>query len=219
LNQSPAKSPVVIVDYDAGNILSVARVFDYIGADITITNNADTIANAERIILPGVGAFGKAMAELHRQELVEPIQRFAKSGRPFLGICLGMQMMLESSEEFGHHDGLGLIKGHVKAIPRTAVDGKPHKIPHIGWNNLFPTPDTHWNDTILEGMENSLSLYFVHSFTAEPEESDDRLANTEYNGHKLCAAIRQNNLYGFQGHPEKSGDAGIGILKSFLALH
>jgi glutamine amidotransferase len=213
-----ADSPVVIVDYEAGNILSVARVFDHIGAKITITNNADEIASAERIVLPGVGAFGKAMAELNRQGLVDSIQRFAKSGRPFLGICLGMQMMLESSEEFGRHDGLGLIKGHVNAIPSTAVDGTPHKIPHIGWNNLLPAPNAHWKDTILADQESSLSLYFVHSFMAEPKASEDRLANTDYNGHKLCAAIRKDNLYGFQCHPEKSGEAGINILRNFLAL-
>lgn len=218
LSTTKTKSSVVIIDYGAGNMLSVARAFDYIGATITITKNADEIMKADRVVLPGVGAFGKAMAELEKYELIEPIQRFAESGRPFLGICLGMQMMLESSEEFGHHKGLGLIEGHVKAIPNKTSDDTTHKIPLIGWCQLNPAHDQNWAQSILSGKENDLCLYFVHSFMAIPDHPEDRLADTNYNGHAICAAIRRGNLYGFQGHPEKSGAIGIDLLKSFMRL-
>ena len=211
-------SPLVIIDYDAGNMLSVARAFTHIGARFTITKDAEEISKAEKLILPGVGAFGKAMTDLNQNGLIEPLQRFAQTGRPFLGICLGMQLMMESSEEFGTHQGLGLLKGHVKPIPQTTMVGKTHKIPHIGWNRLIPTAGTSWADSILSDQDDELNLYFVHSFMVVPDNPDNRLADTDYNGRCLCAAVRQGNLYGFQGHPEKSGVTGINILKNFLAL-
>ena len=136
-----------------------------------------------------------------------------------MGICLGMQMMLEASEEFGMHEGLGLIPGNVVAIPPTATDGKPHKIPHIGWNDLLPpTPGTDWNETILAGVSPGTAVYFVHSFAAVPASPEHRLADCDYDGRIISAAVKFGNLYGCQFHPEKSGEAGLRILKNFLLL-
>lgn len=212
----PIARPVVVVDYGAGNLLSVARAFRHIGAEVILADDADTISRARRLILPGVGAFGKAMDALSQNGLVEAIRSYVASGRPFLGICLGMEMMLESSEEFGLHEGLGLIPGRVLAIPKTGTNGSPHKVPHIGWNGLKPAAEHGWRGTILDGIPSGSSMYFVHSFTAHTSDPDHCLAVVEYNGHRLCAALQCRNLYGFQCHPEKSGTLGLSILERFL---
>src|SRR5208283_5616772 len=160
---------VTVIDYGMGNLLSVSRAMEHCGAEVLTTCDPERVAQAERLILPGVGAFADGMAGLRERRLIEPIREFARAGRPFLGICLGMQMMLDSSEEFGNHEGLGLVPGRVAAIPSTGVDGRPHKIPHIGWNKLLmPTPETSWENTILAGLSPGSSGYFVHSYAAVP---------------------------------------------------
>lgn len=210
---------VTVIDYGIGNILSVCRAIEYFGAQVVLSGSPQEIIKAERLVLPGVGAFADGMEGLHQRGLVEAIQEYACTGRPFLGICLGMQMMMESSEEFGNYKGLGLIKGTVLAVPPRGSDGVAHKIPHIGWNELLCPPGIeNWQGTILEGIPQGSSMYFVHSFTAVPDYAENRLADTNYNGCVISAAIRSSNLYGCQFHPEKSGKAGLGIIRNFLNI-
>ena len=173
---------------------------------------------AERLVLPGVGAFGDAMEALGRRGLIEPVQEYAKSGRPFLGICIGMQLMFDGGEEFGDHEGLGLIPGRVVAIPDTDAHGQPHKVPHIGWTRL-DAPDTtpSWDDTILAGLSADDWVYFVHSFAAIPTDDRHRLADSDYGGRTISAVVRRGSLWGCQFHPEKSGSVGIAVLSRFLA--
>lgn len=210
---------VLVADYGVGNLLSVCRAFEACGASVDLTGDADRIARAERLVVPGVGAFGDCMGELRRRGLVEPLRGFVASGRPMLGICVGMQMLMEVGEEFGEHEGLGVVPGRVRAIPGTRADGQPHKIPHIGWSELLMPPSTNsWDGTILEGVEPGSTCYFVHSFTAEPLDERNRLADCDYHGRRISAALRAGNVFGTQFHPEKSGETGLRILRNFLAL-
>jgi imidazole glycerol-phosphate synthase subunit HisH len=210
---------VTVIDYGMGNLLSVSRALEHCGAEVLTTCDPERVAQAERLILPGVGAFADGMAGLRERGLIEPIREFARAGRPFLGICLGMQMMLDSSEEFGNHEGLGLVPGRVAAIPSTGVDGRPHKIPHIGWNKLLmPTPETSWENTILAGLSPGSSGYFVHSYAAVPKYPEHRLADCDYNGILISAVIKSGSHYGCQFHPEKSGEVGLEILRSFITF-
>lgn len=209
---------VTIVDYGVGNLLSVRSALEHCGADCESSSDAGAIEAAERLLLPGVGAFGDAMADMRAHHLVEPVRRFAASGRPLLGICLGMQMLLGESEEFGHHEGLGLVPGAVVAIPPTKADGSPHRLPHIGWAELRVPAGRTWDGSILEGAEPGAWVYFVHGFTAVTEDRADRLADCLYNGRPICAALARGNVMGCQFHPEKSGEAGLGVLRRFLEL-
>jgi glutamine amidotransferase len=210
---------VVVVDYGVGNLLSVTRALDHVGAEVVQTRRPAKIEDADRVLLPGVGAFGDGMGGLAACGLIEPIRRFAERGRPFLGICLGMQMMLEESAEFGRNPGLGLIPGKVVPVAPTGADGTPHKIPHIGWNRLDPAAGRNgWDDTILAGLPADAAGYFVHSFMAAPTAARDRLADCDYDGRPITAAIARGSLYGCQFHPEKSGPVGLKILENFVAL-
>lgn len=210
---------LVVIDYGVGNLLSVCRAFEACGAKVELTGAAERIAAADRLVVPGVGAFGDCTDELNRRRLVGPILEFIASGRPVLGICVGMQMLLSVGEEFGEHAGLGVVPGRVRAIPSTTADGCAHKIPHIGWSALVkPSADTEWAGTILAGVAPGTTCYFVHSFTAEPQDARYRLADCGYNGRQISAAIRAGNVYGTQFHPEKSGEVGLRILRNFLAL-
>ena len=210
---------VTIIDYGIGNLLSVTRAFEYWGAKVILADDAAKIVNADRLVLPGVGAFADGMAGLEAKNLIEPIHAFVKTGKPFLGICLGMQMMLEQSEEFGSNKGLGLIKGIVRAIPKTDNNDVPHKVPHIGWNYLCESQTGRWEKTILKECTKEDAVYFVHSFTAEPRDINNRLADSFYNGRQISAAIQKDNMYGCQFHPEKSGLVGLKIINGFLAIN
>jgi glutamine amidotransferase len=210
---------VTVIDYGIGNLLSVARAFEYCSANVILTEDAKQIADADYLVLPGVGAFADGMLGLQQRNLIEPIKEFSSKDRPFLGICLGMQMMLSTSEEFGNHEGLDLIKGKVTVIPSTDMTDSPHKIPHIGWNSLqFPPEISSWEDSILANTLPGTAVYFVHSFTAVPASPLNRLADCHYNGRVISAAIRSGNLYGCQFHPEKSGECGLKIIETFLKL-
>jgi len=210
------KPMITVVDYGAGNILSVTRALEHVGATTIVTGDPKIVEQAEKLLLPGVGAFGRAMDNLSQRDLIEPIRGHAASGRPFLGVCLGMQLMLNGSEEFGGHEGLGLIPGNVVSIPRTTSHGDPHKIPHIGWNTLLQPQPGRWKNTILDGIDKTIGMYFVHSFSAAPTNETDRLADTDYNGQIISAAIQHENLTGLQCHPEKSGSVGLRVLKNFI---
>lgn len=212
---------VTVIDYGAGNILSVKRAFEYCGAEATVTDLPEDVLKAEILVLPGVGAFSDGMQGLGEKNLTGAILEYCKKGKPFLGICLGMQMMMDESEEFGKHKGLGLIPGKVAAIESTTVGGASHKIPHIGWNAL-KLPDgkdiSWWENSVLSGIQENEQVYFVHSFTVFPEDEMFRLTDTYYGGRKISAAVRRDNLYGCQFHPEKSGQKGLKIIRNFLQL-
>jgi imidazole glycerol-phosphate synthase subunit HisH len=210
---------VTVIDYGVGNLFSVTRAFETAGATVSVSANPTDIATAEHLVLPGVGAFGDGMALLRQGDLVAPILDYAATGRPFLGICLGMQLMFEASDEFGDHPGLGLIPGTVQAIPRQGADGRPHKVPHIGWSPLLPgsgtNTETPWTDTLLDGIPTGVAAYFVHSFAAYPLDTAHRLADTDYNSLAISAVVKHGALYGCQFHPEKSGPTGLAILRNF----
>lgn len=207
---------VTLVDYEIGNILSVARALEACGADVTLASDPSQVAGAERLVVPGVGAFGDCITTLTAKGFREPILEHAATGRPFLGICVGMQMLFDYSEEFGRHDGLGLIPGHVAEIPRLTDSGQVRKRPHIGWSPLVARRD--WGGTPLAGVEPGTSFYFVHTFSAIPADSAHRLADCDYMGYPVSAAVCANNVYGTQFHPEKSGRFGLDVVKGFMAL-
>lgn len=213
------KPLVTVVDYGVGNLFSVSRAFEYIGATVELVDSAFKISNATHLVLPGVGAFADGMAGLHAKNLIEPIRKYAESGRPFLGICLGMQMMLEMSEEFGSHEGLGLIPGDVRALPAIGENGQRRKVPHVGWASLMPAQsDVAWTGTILAKLHSGDAAYFVHSYMAYPADIRYCLADADYRGSRITAAIRHGQLYGCQFHPEKSGPVGLQMLDQFVAL-
>ncbi len=208
---------VTIIDYGMGNLLSVAKAVEHCGAEVRVSSLPDHIKNADYLILPGVGAFADGMSELKKRNLDDAIREFSRTERPFLGICLGMQMMLERSDEFGRHEGLGLIEGSVQAIDSTDFNGLPHKIPHIGWTPLaLPASRKDWQESALAPIEPGTSFYFVHSYTAVPLDEKYRLADAYYNGRLLSAAIQSGSLLGCQFHPEKSGRSGLMVLQQFL---
>jgi len=213
------KKQVTIIEHEMTNLRNVIMAFKYIDADVIVTDSYKKICEAERLVLPGVGAFPSGMAELKKKGLVESIINFAKTDRPFLGICLGMQMMFEYSEEFKTTKGLALIPGKVVAVPKTTIDAVKHKIPHIGWNRLsIPSNNCVWNNTIFNSIKPLTSMYFVHSYTAIPTYEINRLADCYYNGRLISAAVKADNLYGCQFHPERSGKKGLNVIQSFLNL-
>lgn len=202
---------IAIVDYGVGNLFSLKSSFGAIGAEIVVTSDPAVIANADRIILPGVGAFADAAEKLRKSGLDKTILEETKNGKPLLGICLGMQMLFEKSYEYGEHEGLGLIPGAVRPI--ADVIPKDLKIPHIGWNPLhLRTP----KDELFSYLNEDDCVYFVHSYYAA--ECDDYVIATAEYGAELTAAVRKGNVWGAQFHPEKSGKVGLAILKAFCEI-
>lgn len=208
---------VVVIDYGMGNLLSVQRGLEYCGATVRVTNDHRVILGAERVVLPGVGAFAQGMDELKKQGLDAVVLEVANRNVPLLGICLGMQMLLDESEEFGLTRGLGLISGRVIPVPVQDSAGRPQKIPHIGWNALIlPKGRTGWDQTLMHDVKVGEDVYFVHSFMANPSNQNHRVADCVYGGVSVSAAVRRENIFGCQFHPEKSGAVGLKILKRFL---
>ena len=203
---------VVVVDYGVGNLHSVRNAFHRAGAEVEISSDPETVRNAARLVLPGVGAFADAMRELSTRALVEAVKDHIKTGRPFLGICVGMQLLLTESTEFGRHAGLGVIPGTVEKIPDDGV-----KVPHVGWSAIAPPRGTTWEGTPLRDLESDRPMvYFVHSYNAVPSNDADRLADASYVSVRICAGVRRDNVFGFQFHPEKSGPVGLQIVQKFL---
>lgn len=209
---------VTVIDYGIGNLYSVSRALKHCGAEVIVSSDPSAIAAAQRLVLPGVGAFANGMQGLRERGLAEPIRRFAASDRPLLGICLGMQMLATISEEFGEHAGLDLIRGRVVRVPPVNVDGNPQKIPHIGWADLVPSTPGRWTGTIFEGTPKNTSVYLVHSFYFLPDDPVHRIADCFYGGHRITAAVQSRSMIGCQFHPEKSSEAGLRLLAAFLAL-
>ena len=213
-----SNGPVTVVDYGLGNLFSIDRALTYLGASADITSSPEAIRRAGRLVLPGVGAFGDGMRQLQERGLIEPILAFAGSGRPLLGICLGMQLLFDESEEFGLYSGLGLIEGRVIRLHDQDPTGRHVKVPHIGWNELHqPKHSEHWGSTPLDGLEEGDAVYFVHSFVPYPELDSVTIARMSYGGHWYCAAVQKENVLGVQFHPEKSGNVGLLVLRNFLA--
>ncbi len=202
---------IAIVDYGVGNLFSLKSSMEAIGADTVVTGDAETLRNAEKIILPGVGAFEDAIAKLRSTGLDVVIKEEAAKGKPIMGICLGMQMLLEKSFEYGEYEGLGLIKGEVRCIDE--VIPKDLKIPHIGWNALKFNGEKH---KIFKYINEGDFVYFVHSFYGA-KCAESTIATAEY-GADLTAAVADKNVCGCQFHPEKSGDVGLRILKAFCEM-
>lgn len=199
---------IAIIDYGAGNLHSVKNALDFLGADSIVTGNREEILKADKIILPGVGAFGDAMKCLEESGLTETVKESAKSGKPFLGICLGLHLLFEESEETPQVKGLGIFKGKIVKIP----DNGLVKIPHMGWNSIQVTKDS----KILKDIGDEPYVYFVHSYYVNADE-DVISAYTEY-GERLDIAVEKDNVFATQFHPEKSGETGMKILKNFIEL-
>lgn len=206
---------VTVIDYDCGNLFSVSRAIEISGKSFELTSKPEKIACADRLLLPGVGAFGSARSALDERGLIDPIYDFVKTGRPFLGICLGMQLLFDSSEEFGENEGLGLISGKVANISSYHKDGQRRRIPNIGWRPIKPPSPDRWKSTILSNTLPNSYMYFVHSFAGVPNFSDDILAVTQYDGIELCAAVSRDNITGVQFHPEKSAEDGLSLISAF----
>ena len=210
---------VTVVDYGIGNMLNVVRALTHAGAQVSVASSAaEVAANVDRMVLPGVGAFAGGMQEMHARGLDDVVKQFAATQRPFLGICVGMQMLMDSSEEFGEHAGLGLIPGKVVAVPAHDASGKPHCVPHIGWAKLDPAAGDGWQSGLLRHTAPGERVYFVHSFHVATAHAEHTLATANYGGQAICAAVGLGNTVGVQFHPERSAQAGLSMLRSFLAL-
>ena len=204
---------IVVIDYGMGNLHSVRKALEVVGARVKVSSNALDIARAKRIVFPGVGSFGEAMKELKARKLVGPIKDAIFKGKPFLGLCLGLQLLFEKSEESPGVKGLCVLSGEVK---RFRV--KNFKVPHMGWNNIaISYQPSAISLKILKGVPNNSYMYFVHSYYAVPKDKKDILTTTDY-GIKFASGVRKDNIYGLQFHPEKSQELGLKILENFIGL-
>ncbi len=208
---------IAIIDYDAGNVKSVEKALQYLGQEAEITGDKDKILAADRVVLPGVGAFGLAMDKLRSRGLDKVIYEFVETGKPFLGICLGLQLLFDSSEESPGVEGLGLIKGRITKIPNeyTAEDGTKvfQKVPQIGWNDLKINPKSR----LFAGITGNPYVYFVHSYFLTADNPEEVAASTYY-GTEIHAAVEKGNIFATQFHPEKSSEVGLKILQNFINL-
>jgi glutamine amidotransferase len=210
---------IVVVDYGLGNLYSVQRALEHCGVkNICVSSSADDVSRADSLILPGVGAFEDGMRGLKALGLIDPIKYHSLEGKPLLGICLGMQLLATVSEEFGCHSGLSLIPGRVVRIKNQCKNGAQRKVPFIGWSTLNKTEKAGFEDSILSVINSEMAVYLVHSYYFRPDQADNVLATYEYQGAQITAAIKRSNTYGFQFHPEKSGEAGLRLLEAFLYL-
>jgi len=207
---------VVVIDYELGNLTSICRGLEYCGASVTVTKDHQIILKAPRVVLPGVGSFPHGMAELKRQGLDSVLRKVVKKGTPVLGICLGMHLLLDESEEFELTSGLGFIPGRVKPIPSHTNNGQTIKTPHIGWNELLISSDS--SNRLLKNINHGEATYFLHSFMAVPKNQENRIADCMYGGNRIAALIENKNIFGCQFHPEKSGKTGLRLLKNFLSI-
>lgn len=200
---------IAIIDYDAGNLKSVEKALNYLGEEAVITRNKEEIRRADKVILPGVGSFGDAMEKLHSYDLIGTIKEVVDKKTPFLGICLGLQLLFERSDEADGVEGLGILKGEILRIP----DCPGLKIPHMGWNSLTIKKDA----ALFRGIENNSYVYFVHSYYLKAENEEEVAASTYYST-LIHASVQKENVFACQFHPEKSGEVGLQILKNFAQL-
>lgn len=214
----------IVVDYGMGNLFSIQHALRHVGAEAEISSDPRVITGAERLILPGVGAFEQAMQELRNRQLIGAIKDFVQTGRPLLGICLGMQLLFTDSFEFGHFEGLNLIRGKVVRFKEADAASPPFKIPQIGWNRIEtplraegrPGTADFWRSTVLDGITEEDYFYFVHSYICFPDDPAEIVAETEYGLDRFCSAVGRKNVWGCQFHPEKSGEKGLQIYRNFI---
>ena len=216
--------PTTIIDYGIGNLRSIEKALEHVGAEPVRTDDPDEIASAERLVLPGVGAFGACIGEIRRRGLEAPVREAARTGTPLLGVCVGMQLLFEKGEEHGSHDGLGLLEGrvvhfHIGAPSESGAraEMQAYKVPHMGWNTAEATHPSPLLDGLDGRSEETPYYYFVHSYHARPTHNGDVLATTTY-GRAFPAMVERNNVFGVQFHPEKSQQAGLRLLQNFAAL-
>ncbi len=202
---------IAIVDYNMGNLASVQNAFAKLGEKTVVESDPTKFKEYDKLILPGVGAYGDAMQHLRERNMIEPLKEYAKSGKYMLGICLGMQLLFESSEEFGKHEGLGIIKGDVKAFDSSKFS-EPLKVPHMGWNRMFTT-----EHPLFKGLDENHYLYFVHTYHVTCSDEKDIIGRTNY-GYEFTSAVAKGNVFGIQPHPEKSHENGLKILENFISL-
>lgn len=199
---------IAILDYDMGNLKSVQKAFEHLGAHVCVTRKADMIAEADKLVVPGVGAFRDCMENLKHYKLIDSILKHIESGKPYLGICLGMQVLFTESEEFGNHKGLNVIPGKVLRFPHD-----PNlKVPHMGWNQIKKVGTIH--DSPLQSIPDNSYVYFVHSYYVVPKDKKVIATTTDY-GMEFCSSIQKDNLFATQFHPEKSQEVGLKILEAF----
>jgi glutamine amidotransferase len=221
---------VAIVDYGLGNLFSVKHACEYVGMQATITSSKEWILSSDAVILPGVGAFGDAMKSLRQLDLIGPLKEVVGLQKPLIGICLGMQLLMTESYEFGRHSGLGIIDGPVVRFDDSVNSPTRLKVPQIGWNRILrrrhrqvegesdgPNPDS-WSGSPLEGLPDETFMFFVHSFYAMPVDSNLVLAVSEYGNIEFCSSIRYGNTFSFQFHPERSGSEGLRIYRNLASL-
>jgi imidazole glycerol-phosphate synthase subunit HisH len=213
------KKLVIILDYQLGNLFSVQQACDRVGLNAVISSNKDDIEKADAVILPGVGAFGEAMSNMHKLDLVEPLKDFVSESKPLFGVCLGQQLLFTESEEFGTSKGLDFIPGVIKKFPALKGANNLLKVPQIGWNHIYKKSNQ-WENTPLAGLRENAYVYFVHSYYVEPRDTDNILTLTNYCGIEYCSAvIKKPNIFAAQFHPEKSGELGIGIYERWGKLY
>ena len=206
---------ISVIDYGIGNVRSILEAFKNESADVTLTSNKSEIIKSDGLVIPGVGSFSHGMENLISYDLEDTIKEYTSSNKPLLGICLGMQLLFEESEEFGHTLGLGLIKGKVVELPTN--DNQNEKLPHVSWNEIN-SKNVNWDKTILENIDEGSDMYFVHSFVAQPKDTNQILSLTEYSNHHFCSSVKKDNIYGCQFHPEKSGASGLQIINNFIKM-
>jgi imidazole glycerol-phosphate synthase subunit HisH len=210
------KKKVAIIDYQLGNLFSVKQACLYLDMDAFITTDKSELLAADYAILPGVGAFGDAMNSLKTLDLIGPIKDFIASGKPFMGVCLGLQLLFSESEEFGSSKGMNLIEGVVKKFSPSQADNTMLKVPQIEWNQVYETQNNAWDQSPLMACKNGDYMYFVHSFYVKPQEEHYILSTTRYGGYTYCSSVIKDNIFACQFHPEKSGLHGIGIYKNWF---
>lgn len=208
---------IAIVDYGLGNLFSVQRACEQAGLPSTITPDPAELERADGIILPGVGAFGDAMDTLHRRGLVEPLKRAAESGKPLMGVCLGIQLLMGESEEFGRHEGLGLLKGRVVRFGEPRDGERRLKVPQVCWNRVNRPAGQGWQGTPLEGLADGEYMYFVHSFYVQPEDPSVILTTTRYGHVEFCSSVLRGNVFACQFHPERSGAKGLAVYRGWAS--
>lgn len=211
------KAKVVIIDYELGNLFSVKQACEYLGFEVRVSNNRQELLNADYAILPGVGAFADAMINLEKADLVSGIREYVASGKPFMGVCLGLQLLLSGSDEFGYNSGLGLIPGTVQKFTAQQQDGAALKVPQIQWNKIMP--GNPWQGTPLQCCKPGDYMYFVHSYYARPDDPAHVLSQTRYGNLTYCSSVIHQNIFATQFHPEKSGLYGINIYREWFQLN